>query len=160
MTRKRQFLEYVRSQIICCFLCFGLGYHRESFFYDVVLLFRVSLCTQRRQTWHLCTILSSVLRITCSVTSSDMIDVWLKLRNPATRCPRTCLTRNLTTRPSAERSLHHCSCRSEKNQRTEDMLITLLKKVCCQLSLFLCVVLERGDPCMNLVRLVHAAEKN
>ena len=26
--------------------------------------------------------------------------------NPATRCPRTCLTRNSTTRPSAERSLH------------------------------------------------------
>ena len=48
--------------------------------------------------------------------------------NPATRCPRTCLTRNSTTRPSAERSLHHCSFRSEKNQRTEDKLITQLKK--------------------------------
>ena len=70
--------------------------------------------------------------------------------NPATRCPRTCLTRNSTTRPSAERSLHHCSFGSEKNQRTEDKLITLLKKVCCQLR----------DPCMNLVRCVHAAEKN
>ena len=64
--------------------------------------------------------------------------------NPATRCPRTCLTQNSTTRPSAERSLHHCSFRSEKNQRTEDKLITLLKKVCCQLSPCLSVMQERG----------------
>ena len=56
--------------------------------------------------------------------------------DPATRCPRTCLTRNSTTRPSAERSHHHCSFRSEKNQRTIDKLITLLKKVCCQVSPF------------------------
>ena len=35
---------------------------------------------------------------------------------PATRCPRNFLTRNLMTRPSAERSLPHCSFRSEKNQ--------------------------------------------
>ena len=58
--------------------------------------------------------------------------------NPATktRCPRTCLTRNSTMRPLGKRSLHHCSSRSEKNQRTEDKLITLMKKVCCQLSLF------------------------
>ena len=60
--------------------------------------------------------------------------------NPATRCPRTCLTRNSTTRPSAERSLYHCSFRSEKNQRTKDKLITLLTKVCCQLSPFLSVM--------------------
>ena len=80
--------------------------------------------------------------------------------NPATRCPRTCFTRNSTTRPSAERSLHHCSPRSEKNQRAEDKLITLLKKVCCQLSPFPCVTQERGDPCTNLVRQVRAAEKN
>ena len=68
--------------------------------------------------------------------------------NPATktRCPRTCVTRNSTMRPSGKRSLHHCSFRSEKNQRTEDKLITLLKKVCCYLSPFLCVTQERGDP--------------
>ena len=50
--------------------------------------------------------------------------------NPATktRCPRTCLTRNSTMRPSEKRSLHHCSFSSEKNQRTEDQLITLLQK--------------------------------
>ena len=41
-------------------------------------------------------------------------------------------------RPSAERSLHHCSFRSDKNRRTEDKLITLMKTVCCQLSPFLC----------------------
>ena len=80
--------------------------------------------------------------------------------NPATRYPCTCLTRNSTTRPSAERSLHHCSLRREKNQRTEDKLITLLKKVCCQLSPCLSVMQERWDPCMNFVRWVHAAEKN
>ena len=32
--------------------------------------------------------------------------------------------------------LHHSSFRSEKNQRTGDKLITLMKKVCCQLSPF------------------------
>ena len=39
-------------------------------------------------------------------------------------------------RPSEKRYLHHSSFRSEKNQRTEDKLITLMKKVCCQLSPF------------------------
>ena len=36
--------------------------------------------------------------------------------NPATRCPCTCMTRSSATRPSAERSLQHCSFRSEKIQ--------------------------------------------
>ena len=80
--------------------------------------------------------------------------------NPATRCPRTCLTRNSTMRPSAERSLHHCSFRSETNRRTEDKLFILMKKVCCQPSPFLCVTQERGDPCTNSVRQVRAAERN
>ena len=48
--------------------------------------------------------------------------------------PSYILTRNSTMRPSAERSLHHSSFRSEKNQRTEDKLITPMKKVCCQLG--------------------------
>ena len=77
-----------------------------------------------------------------------------------TRYSRTRLTPNSTMGPSGKRSLHHCSFRSEKNQRTEDKLITLMEKVCCQLSPFLCVTQERGDPCMNLVRKVRAAEKN
>ena len=49
------------------------------------------------------------------------------------------------------RYLHHCSFRSEKNQRTGDKLITLMKKVCCQLSPF-SHTQERGDPYANLVR--------
>ena len=39
------------------------------------------------------------------------------------------------TTPSAERSLHHCSLRSDKNQRAVDKLITLLKKVSRPVSL-------------------------
>ena len=54
-------------------------------------------------------------------------------------------------RPSGKRYLHHCSFRSEKNQRTEGKLITLMKKVCCQLIPF-SHTQERGDPCTNLVR--------
>ena len=48
--------------------------------------------------------------------------------------------------------LHHCSFRSEKNQRTGDNLITLMKKVCCQLSPFSHTQV-RGDPNTKLVRL-------
>ena len=46
----------------------------------------------------------------------------------------------LVTTPSAERSIHQCSLRSEKNQRAVDKLITLLKKVCCQVSRCLSVM--------------------
>ena len=53
-------------------------------------------------------------------------------------------------RLSEKRYLHHCSFKSEKNQRTEDKLITLMKKVCCQLVLFSHTQV-RGDPCTNLV---------
>ena len=56
-----------------------------------------------------------------------------------------------TTRPSEKRYLHHCSFRSEKNQRTGDKLITLKKKVCCQLRPF-SHTQDLGDPCTNLVR--------
>ena len=70
--------------------------------------------------------------------------------NAATRCPRTCLTRNSTTRPSAERSLHQCSFMSEKNQRTEDKLITLEKNVCRQLSFFSVCHARTGRPVHEL----------
>ena len=50
-----------------------------------------------------------------------------------------------------KRYLHHCSFRSEKNQQTGDKLITLMKKVCCQLSPF-SPVQVRGDPYTNLVQ--------
>ena len=48
--------------------------------------------------------------------------------------PRTCMTQRSVTTPSAERSLLRCSLRSEENQRAVDKLITLLKKVFCQVS--------------------------
>ena len=44
--------------------------------------------------------------------------------------------RNSTMSLSEKRYLHNCSFRSDKNQRTWDKLITLMKKVCCQLSPF------------------------
>ena len=47
---------------------------------------------------------------------------------PATAGPRTCMTRRSVTAPSAERSLHRCSLRSEKNQRAADKLTTLLEE--------------------------------
>ena len=65
---------------------------------------------------------------------------------PATAGPRTCMTGKSVTTPSAERSLHHCSLRSEKIQRAADKLITLLKKACCQVSRCLSVLLEQGGP--------------
>ena len=45
----------------------------------------------------------------------------------------------------------HCSFKSEKNQRTGDKLITLMKKVCCQLSPVSHTQI-RKDPYTNLVR--------
>ena len=57
--------------------------------------------------------------------------------NPAARCSRTCMTQKSVSTPSAERSLHHCSLRSEKSQRTVDKLITLLKKVYEQIRILL-----------------------
>ena len=50
---------------------------------------------------------------------------------PATAGPQTCMTWRSMTTPSAKRSLHHCSLRSEKIQRAVDKLITLLTKACC-----------------------------
>ena len=50
-----------------------------------------------------------------------------------------------------KRYLHHCSLRREDNSRTEDKLITPMKKGFCQLSLF-SHTQARGDPSTNLVR--------
>ena len=61
--------------------------------------------------------------------------------------------------PSAERSLHHCSLRSEKIQRAVDELITLVTKVCCQVSRCLSVI-EQGDPLWNsLIHWSQTSEK-
>ena len=51
-----------------------------------------------------------------------------------------------------KRYLHHCSSRGEKNQRTWDKLITLMRNVCCQLSHFSHTQVRR-DLYTNLVRL-------
>ena len=64
---------------------------------------------------------------------------------------RTRAMRKSTMRLSEKRSHHHCSFRSGKNQRTGDKIITLMKKVCCQLSPFSHTQV-RGDPFSNLVR--------
>ena len=61
------------------------------------------------------------------------------------------------TTPSAERYLQHCLFKSEKSQRTGDKLITLMKKVCCQLSLF-SPAQVRGDPSTNIVRLKNGSQ--
>ena len=45
--------------------------------------------------------------------------------------------------PSAERSLHHCSPKSEKMQRTVDKVIIFLTKVCCPVSRRLSVIETR-----------------
>ena len=55
------------------------------------------------------------------------------------------MTGTSVTTPSAERSLHHCALKSEKIQRAVDKLITILMKVCCQVSRRLSVMLEQGD---------------
>ena len=60
--------------------------------------------------------------------------------------------RNSTMCSSEKRYLHHCSLRSEKNQRTWDKLIALMKKVCYQLSPFFART-RRGDPCTNQVQI-------
>ena len=75
-------------------------------------------------------------------------------RNPATRCLRTCITRRSVTTPLAERSLHHCSLRSEKNQWAVDKLITL------QDSRFLSVMQEWRDPYMNFCSLGSSSREN
>ena len=85
--------------------------------------------------------LSQVMSPNSSTTTTSQRPLKFSSRSPpATAGPRTCMTRRLVTTPSAERSLHHSSLRSEKNQRAVDKLITLLKKVCCQVSRCLSVM--------------------
>ena len=81
-------------------------------------------------------------------------------RNPLARTghwSRTTLS-TMTT-PSARRSLHHCSPRSEKMQRAVDELITLMTKVCRPVCRRLSVI-ERGDPLWNsLIHWSQTSEK-
>ena len=90
-----------------------------------------------------------------STTTTSQRPLKSSSRNPpATASPRTCMTGKSVTTPSEERSLHHCSLGSEKIQRAEDKLITLLEKVCCQVSRCLSVMVEHGD--LFLVSLDHS----
>ena len=92
------------------------------------------------------TILSQVMSPTPSTTTRSRRPLKSSSRSPpATAGPQTCMTWRSMTTPSAERSLHHCSLRSEKIQRAVHKLMTLLKKACCQVSRCLSVMLEQGD---------------
>ena len=77
-------------------------------------------------------------------------------RNPPARTgPWTRMTSSTMTTPSAERSLHHCSLRSEKNQRAVDELTTLLTKVCRPVSRRLSVI-KQGD--LLVISLIHQSQ--
>ena len=61
---------------------------------------------------------SQVMSPSSSTTTTSQRPLKFSSRSPpATPGPRTCMTPRFVTTPSAERSLHHCSVRSEKNQR-------------------------------------------
>ena len=63
--------------------------------------------------------LSQVMSPTSSTVSTTQRLLTSSSRsNLATRCPRICTTRSSVTRPSAERSLHHCSCRRTSGPKT------------------------------------------
>ena len=95
------------------------------------------------------TILSQVMSPNSSTTTTSQRPLKCSSGSPpATAGPRTYKTRRLATTPSAERSLHHCSFKSEKNQRAVDKPVTLMKKVCCQLSPF-SRTQKRRDPYTN-----------
>ena len=90
--------------------------------------------------------LSQVMNPTSSTISTTQRLLTSSTRNnPATRCPRTCMTRSSMTTPSAERSFHHCLLRSEKIQRAVGKLFTLLTKACCQVSRWLSALSEQGE---------------
>ena len=85
--------------------------------------------------------LSQVMSPNSSTTTTSQRPLKFSSRSPpATAGPRTCMTLRSMSTPSAERSLHHCSLRSEKTQRAVDKLITLLTKACCQVSRCLSVM--------------------
>ena len=105
--------------------------------------------------------LSQVMSPTSSTISTAQRPLKFSSRsNPATRGPRTCMTRRSVTTPSAERSLHHCSLTSEKNQRAIDKFITLLKKVCCQVSRCLVCHVRTERPVHELSSLGSSIREN
>ena len=98
--------------------------------------------------------LSQVMSPTSSTTSTaQRLSQRSSRMNPSkTLNCRTRAMRNSTMSLLEKRNLHHCSFRSEKNQQTCDKLITLMKKVCCQLSPFSHTQV-RGDKFSNQVQI-------
>ena len=82
---------------------------------------------------------------------------WIRRHRHGTVVLVRCGTRRWVFFFKKKRYLHHCSLRSEKNQRTWDKLITFMKKVCYQLSP-LSPVQVRGDPCTNQVQIFSKTE--
>ena len=86
---------------------------------------------------------------TLSQVMSPTTTSW-RLLNPTSRNPRLRMGPRMTsstmTSPSARRSLHHCSPRSEKMMRAVDEPITLKTKVCRPVCRRPSVMIERGDP--------------
>ena len=96
------------------------------------------------------TALSQVMNPSSSTTTTSQRPLKFSSRSPpATAGPQICMTWRSMTTPSAERSLHHCSLRSEKNQRAVDKLITLLRKFVASQLLSVCHV-RTGSPVHEL----------
>ena len=73
---------------------------------------------------------------TSTTSTTQRLLQWSSRMKLATiRSLRTRAMRNSTMRLSEKRNFHHCFFGSYKNKRTWEKLITLMKKVCCQLSL-------------------------
>ena len=84
------------------------------------------------------TLLSQVMSPTSSKISTTQRLLKSSSRsNPATPGLRTCMTRRSMTTPSIFTTIHSGA---RRNQRAVDKLITLLKKVCCQVSRCLSVM--------------------
>ena len=177
-----ELLSLLLCSSLCSFsVCLSISYLFSSYFYLCSVLNLFFHVTAPRQSefcpWQNLLLPQVLSPISLTTSTTRRLPKSSSKSNPATntRCPRTSVTRNSTMRPSEEGLSSNCYCsfrsdaelddetigmalsssrsfRSEKNQRTEDTLITPLKKVRCQLSPCQSAMQERGDPCMNLVR--------
>ena len=92
-----------------------------------------SLPRKRSLTLWSTALLSQVMSPSSSTTTTAQSPLKISSTSlPATPGHRTCMIRISVTTPSAERSLHDCSFRSEKNLRAVNKLIIPMKKFCCQ----------------------------
>ena len=105
-------------------------------------------------------LLSQVMSPSSSTTTTSQRPLKFSSTSlPATAGPRTCMTRRSATIPSAERSLHHCSFRSEKNQRAVDKLTTLEESKLSSQSLSVGHV-RTGRPVDEFVSLISNVREN